>query len=156
MTVRSVRSRSPAEILFSVLDKPNVCPDGIAIKESPMGNKPREGPAGSGSVLGHAAVPLPPRLGQTLHFVWRLSLLFPTFLFPSRVLVRAAVVEAGQYGRVKHFLQVLLGQGGALHIGYSSHLYCTLLRLCRLHGSLPELCQVNQNLNGGGQFYDKL
>lgn len=113
-----------------------------------MRTKPRSHPSGGGA-LGHAAVPLPPRLGQTLHFVRRLFLLFPTLLFPSRLLLRAAAVEAGQYGRVKHFLQVLLGQGGALHIGQRSHLCRARLRVCRLHGSLPVLSQVNENLNGG-------
>lgn len=102
------------------------------------------------SALSYAAVPFPPRLGQSLHLVRRLPLLFPSLLLPSRVLVGAAVLQAGQDRRVEHLLQVLLGQRGALHVGHSSDLHGTVLGICRVHRALPVLRQVDENLQERG------
>lgn len=60
----------------------------------------------------------------------------------------AAVLKAGQYGRVKHFFQVLLGQWRALHVSHSSNLCGTVPRICGVHGSLPVLSQVDKDLQG--------
>lgn len=102
------------------------------------------------SALGHTAVPFPPGLGQTLHLVRCLPLLFSSFLFPSRVLMGAVVLQAGQYRRVKHFLQIFLGQGRALHVGHGSDLHGTVPGVCWVHWSLPVLSQVNEDLTRGG------
>lgn len=100
------------------------------------------------SALGNTAVSFPPRLGQTLHLVWSLPLLFPSFLFASRVLMGAVVVKAGQDGRVKHFFQIFLGQGRALHVGHRVDLCGAVLCIRRVHRSLTILRQVNENLKG--------
>lgn len=62
----------------------------------------------------------------------------------------AAVLQAGQYGRVKHFFQILLGQRRALHVGHSSNLHRAVPGICWVHRSLPVLSQVNENLKGRG------
>jgi len=58
----------------------------------------------------------------------------------------AVVLQAGQYGRVEHFFQVLLGQGRALHVGHGSDLHRTVTGICWVHGSLPVLSQVDEDL----------
>lgn len=102
------------------------------------------------SALGHTAVPFPPWFRQTRHLVRCLPLFFPSFFFSSQVLMGAVVLQAGQYGCVKHFLEILLGQRGALHVGHSSNLHRTALGVQWFYGLLPVLIQVNENLKPGG------
>lgn len=101
------------------------------------------------SALRHTAVPSPPRLGQTGHLVGFLALLFPALVFPSGVLVGAVVLQAGQDGRVKHLFEILLGEGGTFHVGQGSDLCRALAGVCRVHGPLVVLRQVDQNLREG-------
>lgn len=51
----------------------------------------------------------------------------------------AVVLQAGQYGRVKHFFKIFLGQRGALHVGHSSNLHRTALGVHWVYGLLPVL-----------------
>jgi len=96
--------------------------------------------------LSHAAVPFPPRLWYALHLVWCLPLLFSPFLFPSRLLTGAAVLQASQYGCVKHFLEIFLGQRGALHVGHGSNLHRTVPGVPRVHRTLSVFSQVDEDL----------
>ena len=77
-------------------------------------------------------------------------MLLLSFLFPSQVLLGAVVLQAGQYGCVKHFLKIFLGQRGALHVGHSSNLHRTVPGVRWYHRLLPILSQVNENLNNEG------
>lgn len=96
--------------------------------------------------LGHATVSPPPRLRQTLHPVGWLPLLLARLVLPSAPLVGAVVVQTGQYGGVKHLLEVLLGQRGALHVGHGADVHRTAPGGRRVHGLLPVLIQVDENL----------
>lgn len=62
----------------------------------------------------------------------------------------AVVLQGGQYGCVKHFFKILLGQRGALHVGHSSDLHRTALGIHPVYGVLPVLIQVDENLQSGG------
>lgn len=63
------------------------------------------------------------------------------------MLMGAVILQAGQYGRVKHFLQIFLGEGRALDVSHGTNLHCTILGVHWVHWSLPVLSQVNENLD---------
>ena len=143
----------------SITEKPRLNPGRTPTQQNPDQDKVKAGSESARpksdprSALGHTAVPFPPWLGQTLHLVRRLPLLFLSFLFPSRELLGAVVLQTGQYGCVKHFFKVLLGQRGALHVGHRSDLHGTVPGVRWLDGPLPIPRQVDENLNTRGNTF---